>query len=928
MILKNMGFVLISLCLINLTSAGYNDLGLASNYKIRKLAVDNYVEQNMVQVQPNVFEITINKKTGLSKNYKWNSVMCSNNSNGLKYQNEDNNGGFTYATWINLPYQKISNFGLPATWCSETNNYGYVLFSSGSEKQLPKKYRINLTNDAWFYAGSGTEITQLEKENKIIYDFAFGQTNITLLKNNNIEEDIYVFYNQSDGKYDFGANDYSNELKDYTYILNSTKELNLYESPYENNTLTFPVFYNYKQVEQWKEARQEYSFSGICDKDYSNCSWTLKNNSAIIKFRSYGNINTKSIINQTGCGTISASNNEYYLNTPITSSTTCLTISGNNNTLNCRNFTNSITYGSSTSTTYYYGLYVTGDGNRIINCNVSRLTTARTQRYSIYNPAGGDYNNYTNIHAFNGAYPYYILGNNYGRFENITGFGGTYTFLTSGNNQTITKANVTVLIVLSGKGNNISHIISRTELRTAGSPYNNYFYNISSPSFALGDSINNTFVLLRNPNGSAIQMTFEKFNSPYLNYGNKIYDTDFKGGKFYHYPATAFGHQSYQVLINVTNANEKFYGCSPNTETHGEIYRVWYNNMYVNDTVGFPLENVLTSTTYELIGLRLIADNNFAIKSNWVNTTDVDVGGGALVFYDTDASGTVTQANATHYTNLNLSSGDKIKLNITYVDTYLIGLNVSICGNKLTFVAGTSFVTSNISTLICTNSDNLTFSVDGYPTDEAYAQVNFVQVNKYSNITTEVYTNELGLSKLETVDYVNQYYHKTNPVSCDNQVGGIIFNGTNYYYAYNQTYSNKTNITNNINTYFTLPADNSIPLIEFVYPTNESGDLYNGTINYNATSEDSYLGIKNMSIAIYNETNLYEIRFSNLNIIQGSFVMGIGNYTINATVWDYGRNQNKTSRAYQILPCWFYLNNRYEIPPTCRLTTSPIGVLN
>jgi len=77
----------------------------------------------------------------------------------LQYMNEDNGGGFQFSTAIDVNYDLLTNYGLDPSWCSETDGYGYMLFSGGSLNQLPKTIKIILPENASqyiIYSGTGS----------------------------------------------------------------------------------------------------------------------------------------------------------------------------------------------------------------------------------------------------------------------------------------------------------------------------------------------------------------------------------------------------------------------------------------------------------------------------------------------------------------------------------------------------------------------------------------------------------------------------------------------------------------------------------------------------------------------------------------------------------------------------------------------------
>lgn len=126
------------------------------------LSEDTYIDANIYTINKTHIELSLDDRNNLPNGYKWYSAVCNiNGVDSLKYMNEDNQGGFNYSTAINLNYGYLPFYGLPNTWCVETNGMGYVLFSSGSKNDFPAYFRIILPQTAEhfkFYAGDGTVV--------------------------------------------------------------------------------------------------------------------------------------------------------------------------------------------------------------------------------------------------------------------------------------------------------------------------------------------------------------------------------------------------------------------------------------------------------------------------------------------------------------------------------------------------------------------------------------------------------------------------------------------------------------------------------------------------------------------------------------------------------------------------------------------------
>lgn len=113
---------------------------------------------NITEINESVIELTLYEhwNSTTPQNYRWNMALCNQTGSGLQYENEDNQGGFEFATPINVNYGNLVNFGMNETWCGGGN--GYALFSSGAKNQFPLKIRL-LTGDITefsLHAGTGS----------------------------------------------------------------------------------------------------------------------------------------------------------------------------------------------------------------------------------------------------------------------------------------------------------------------------------------------------------------------------------------------------------------------------------------------------------------------------------------------------------------------------------------------------------------------------------------------------------------------------------------------------------------------------------------------------------------------------------------------------------------------------------------------------
>jgi len=219
---------------------------------------------------------------------------------------------------------------------------------SKSKEDGKDAYCYEITSKDYIKFGEHSTIIEYQESNLIDYQFDWGNTTIQLLKEGKIEEDIFVFWDNPEGKWEFGADDSAEDgLNNMTYIINSTDEFVLLtreidvnawnyttNQTYLNYTYAYPKIYNYNP-NGWDELRHWYSLKGACEYSYSNCEWTLSDDKKlfILNFVADDYFVTKSITNVSGCQTLNA-NTHYILNQSVDGSgQTCMVIGGNNVTL-------------------------------------------------------------------------------------------------------------------------------------------------------------------------------------------------------------------------------------------------------------------------------------------------------------------------------------------------------------------------------------------------------------------------------------------------------------------------------------------------------------------------------------------------------------------------------------------------------------------
>lgn len=441
------------------------------------------------------------------------------------------------------------------------------------------------TIDSYVKIGTNSLVLEYQNESKIQYDFDWGQANITLLKNNTVNSNIYVFYNITEGKIDFGANDYSSNLKDYVYLINTTGRLVGINLPVEEKL--YPYFYNYNYLGNFQEYRQAYSFKGICDKYYSNCSWNISNDgkSAKIGFKSYGDIETKSITNVSACATLDIENEIYNLNQSITGED-CIMIDAKNITLNGKGYMiNGTLIGGST-----FGIAINNISANILN--------------------------FSNI--FKNTAGIYILNQN-NTINNVTITGNTYGILLLGS------------ITRQVSYNNINNSIvnsNRIGINTGDFSSNNQFNNISMWNCSL---VSNGCIYINRASGNV-------FNNIYINYtiggygirfvhdsytsltsNNIIKNSKIEniGGDYDVYAFANYGRGNNNTLLNVSyNDSKALVLGNEGAGNQVEIIRQWWYSAYVNDSLGNNLSNV-NVTIYDKTNTRRF---NVNTNSNGLTT--------------------------------------------------------------------------------------------------------------------------------------------------------------------------------------------------------------------------------------------------------------------------------------------------------------------
>jgi len=289
--------------------------------------------------------------------------------------------------------------------------------------------------------GNKTIILVYQDEKRIHYVYSFGEANITLYKDGYPINNISVHYNPTNLK--FGAIDNytgNSTLNSYTYILNSTNKLNkdISFKKVSGKILNSTNFYVYKKI-NGTEIKQYFSFNDICLKNYSNCSYILNNNSAIINFKSYKLIDPN-IYNMTGCQTLDEDGAVYNLmNDTNYVYSSCFLVTANNIVLEGNNhiitgsnlgigvyvytdIINNITIKNLNIVNFVYGVfngaYVTNSTYDNITITGSSITgmSANTGLNNHYNNIQS-YNNGHNLIVSEGRKNFFSYYNSFGRID-------------------------------------------------------------------------------------------------------------------------------------------------------------------------------------------------------------------------------------------------------------------------------------------------------------------------------------------------------------------------------------------------------------------------------------------------------------------------------------------------------------------------------
>jgi len=147
---------------VTYTPSSVKVVEISGNWSFDILQEDDDIKTDITVISDNVLELTVHAKHDLRGGYKWDMMICNfTEMENLQYMEEDTQRGFEYSTPIDLNYIFLENEGLSSNLHDDTEDYGYVLFSSGSKNQLPKRFRLIFPEGRKhfkIYTGNGTEI--------------------------------------------------------------------------------------------------------------------------------------------------------------------------------------------------------------------------------------------------------------------------------------------------------------------------------------------------------------------------------------------------------------------------------------------------------------------------------------------------------------------------------------------------------------------------------------------------------------------------------------------------------------------------------------------------------------------------------------------------------------------------------------------------
>ena len=562
--------------------------------------------------------------------------------------------------------------------------------------------------------GSNTIIMEYQEQSRIQYNFDWGETNIYLSCAGVNQENLFVYYNNSQSKFIFGANGGFSDIRNCTYILNSTAEL-----VFGGENKNAPSFYNYwndgSKVISRNELRHIYSFAPL-----NVTSYSYNGNSAIVNFISNGTIQTDSITNVSSCSTLNIANEYYKLNKSISySSSLCLNIVANNITLDGQGYWINFTGAGATTTS---AVYTTNNFTTIKNMKIGmNYSGSSVANYALqFSSSSGTYHYNTTVNNCS----FYKVGVGYetrlavnANISNLYAYdSGEVISESSGTNNTYLNIYGYNASIYTQTTNMIAHNFYQvygtgSSFQTSGSVYNVTVINSSTVSFRAtgynvlidhikgnclsGANVVNFTLNNCSVNGIIIVGGYnEKAINGYINATNLgIYLTNFRG--------TGAQHNYFQDIIiensktndtyinaGVLMLNNTFLNVSYTKEAmtgtqNSQLIRKWWYQAKVNDSNGNNIQTNVSAFNITGFVINLSTDSNgltikYPVTEYIRNTT--------TFLYQNNWTFNVTNSSTISYSH-NLT----IDRNIFDIFTFSLGL----CSSLNCIIPCSSILTSN-----------------------------------------------------------------------------------------------------------------------------------------------------------------------------------------------------------------------------------------
>lgn len=801
----------------------------------------------------------------------------------------DNNGDLKYGKgWIiinssgdNFTVQITDKDKLLTTICFIPVNDSVILDASKdlyddknkSIAKLPKSTKDGKTE--YCYDTKGEKYLKFnptviyQELNLVQYDYTFGETNFTLIKNPSLIIDNITVY-MKDGAWKISAIDNSineTQLANYSYIINSTSELVVSSGSdgLREDSINYPIIYNY-YPNGIDELREVYDFKDICNNNYSNCIVTSYDKYNIkIDFTSTKYIDP-TITNVSGCATLGTAGAYYQLNTSVTNNTLttdCMIINNQNITFDGNGYFIS-------SNKNFTGIYSNQKNITIINNNITMGTGNNTNSIGIELAAGGNYSYIINntINGNNAYYGIYALAR-FNVFENNTMTTNCVNcrafFMSTGS----ADCNITNNSFYSKDNNGLFLSQSNRNILK-----NNKVYSTSSFALYLSQSDNNTLMYNTVQSNSSYGIVLFASSNNLLNYNNGTSNNtldgiDANGGNNnQYYNNIGRGTSRYGIFIFGSNNNT----LENNTAISNTSYGLYIahsnnntlrNNLAVSNTAsGIVLNNITgtnlfnnTATSNTSIVLYLLSSRN----NNIYNHTSIGYLGGS--------QGVLLQSSNNTYL--------KDCVNITSIST-----DVSLTSNSVNLTAlNCSYVTESLDA-----GSNLTrkwyYRAYSNNTENQNVVSNVTAYNSSGQFQFSILTNSTGWTNItEIIDYVN--------------LGGTI----NYYSPYTINATNSSQIIpysvntfnaslgNDLNNWFIF--DNSYPIffLNKTSPINNTqyniGTIYLFNISINNTNASTGIEFNGINYSLNNISESFY--YNTINLSAG---------TVSYYYWSYSANKN------------------------------------